>query len=416
MNPFNKILLKFAGAQGVSNILRIIAGFLVVKLIAPEVYGEFTGPGIYLTYFMLLHLGINNGLSRELPFELGSGNKERVDQYASVGLFVNTIISAFTFFVFMVVSIQLFTSGNNTGGIIYGTYSIVSIFNLMNKAYLPVLFRTNADFDKLAKIQFILGFVNILSVIFVFFFGLIGLCIRMVLLFLIEFALLFFQRPIRVLPKFSWSHNKTLLKVGIPIYLVGHVNILWSNILNNIILVKGGAIFLGYYALSNIISSALGVIPNSFGQIIYPKMSIMFGEGKPLKEILKIVWTPMKMQFFMLLGIAIICSIILPLAVGILLPKYEPGVVAAQWMLFLPVVSSFNLFCNLFNVVKKQFWYFVSLVSGAMIGVIYIVIMYSMVDFKLEHFPQGLIVGTVPETVNSESVFLLFFKSKNSTG
>ena len=152
MNAFNQIILKFAGAQGISNILRVLAGFLVVKIIAPEVYGSFTGPGIYLTYFLLLQMGINNGLSRELPYQLGSGNIRGAEEFASVGLFINSIISALTFIVFSIVAFTMFTSGNSTGALIYGTYSIVSLFNLLNKSYLPVLYRTNSDFDKLTKI------------------------------------------------------------------------------------------------------------------------------------------------------------------------------------------------------------------------------------------------------------------------
>jgi len=56
----------------------MLSGFLVVSLIDPELYGQFTGIGVYTGYILLGHGGIINGLGRELPYELGRGN----DNYA----------------------------------------------------------------------------------------------------------------------------------------------------------------------------------------------------------------------------------------------------------------------------------------------------------------------------------------------
>ena len=74
IGTFGNVLVKFASAQVISNFLRLISGFLVVRLLEPSIYGLYTGVGVYLGYILLGQGGIINGLGRELPFELGKGN------------------------------------------------------------------------------------------------------------------------------------------------------------------------------------------------------------------------------------------------------------------------------------------------------------------------------------------------------
>jgi O-antigen/teichoic acid export membrane protein len=75
-DSFCKVLTRFASAQTVSTFLRLISGLLVVRLIEPEIYGQYTGVGVFLGYLLLGQGGLINGLSRELPFELGRKNDE----------------------------------------------------------------------------------------------------------------------------------------------------------------------------------------------------------------------------------------------------------------------------------------------------------------------------------------------------
>lgn len=83
IDDFCKVLLRFVSSQVISNFMRLIAGFFVVSMLDPEQYGRFTGVGIYLGYFALGHVGVINGLGRELPYQLGKGTDEYGRQLAS---------------------------------------------------------------------------------------------------------------------------------------------------------------------------------------------------------------------------------------------------------------------------------------------------------------------------------------------
>ena len=409
IGDFGKVLVKFASAQVIYNILRLIAGFLVVRIIAPELYGLFSGVGIFLGYIMLGHVGTLNGLGRELPYQLGKGNIKSLKNYANTGYWISLIIGVLAFFLFSFLAIKnYYTQGHFDLTMVYATYSVLGFFHITNNVYLPVLYRTNSDFNKLSNINIVSAIVNIITVLLVYYYTFYGLLIRAVILIIIRFTLLYVYRPLKIRPKIDLNSLKVLLKVGLPIYIVGQIGPLWNTIQKNILFSVGGALQYGYYALVSIIEGAIGVIPNAFGQVVYPRMSIQSGKGLSKKEILSQVVKPTIFQFVLLLIIAIIGVFLLPLIIPIALPKYTNGIAAAQWAFFIPVVKSLGLANNYFNVVKKQKYYFIALICGAITGLSYLFVQLHFNDFNLVYFPQGVLIGVVLQTLLS--LYFLIYK------
>lgn len=412
LGDFGKVLVKFASAQVIYNVLRLIAGFLVVKIIAPEIYGLFSGVGIFLGYVMLGHLGTINGLGRELPYQLGKGNKELVDDYANTGYWISLFVGSIAFLVFFFLALKSYYNQEEFNLVlVYATYAVLGFFHIMNNAYLPVLYRTNSDFNLLSKINIISAIVNIITVLLVYYFTFYGLLGRAVILIIVRFILLYHFRPLQITPKIDFNSFKTLLKVGIPIYAVGQVRPLWATIQNNILFAMGGALQYGYYALVNIINGAIGVIPVAFSQVVYPRMAIQLGRGESKEKILAQVKKPTIFQFVLLFVIAVIGSLLLPYIIPIILPKYSSGIVAAQWAFFIPVVQSLGLVNNYYNVVKKQKYYLISLLVGALIGLSYVLSILHFKDFNLAFFPQGIIIGSIVQI--GLSVYFLRYKLKD---
>lgn len=390
---FGQTIIRFASSQIISNFLRIISGFLVVRMLDPEQYGLFTGVGIYLGYFALGHVGVINGLGREFPFQLGKGNEENGKQLSNSTYGITAIIALLTSVFFLSLAGYQFIAGNTLQGVIFMTYVFIGGLNLFNTAFLPTLYRTSSDFGKLSKINMSVGVWNFLSVGFVWLLGFWGLLVRGVFLALLQAWLLFKRKPYPLQLRLIRNDVVHLFKTGFPIYMVGQVNPLWGTIVNNIIFAFGGAKFFGLYALANIVQSSMLVIPQSFGQVIYPRMSIMFGEGKTPREIIRLNLKPLFFQFFVMLAVAITGAVLLPWVIPFLLPKYTEGIEAAQWIMFVPVILSFGAINNIFNATKQQKFYFIALITGAIIGTIFIIYRLSASEFDLLVFPQGMILG-----------------------
>ncbi len=397
-NDFAKILVKYASSQVLGNLLRMIAGFLTVRLIAPDIYGNFTGKGIFIGYLSLAHLGILNGLNRELPVENGRGNINKVKELASVGFWVSLLIGIPSSITLVVLGIIFFFNNDIQGAILYFTYATSAFFLLLNKFYLPVLYRTNQDFTKLTKITIYTSIINIITVVFVWWQQNIeGLCVRLVILNFVEFVFLYLFRPIKVNPQWSLPAIKQLFKIGVPIYVVGYIGLLWETIKNNIIFSLGGGLQYGYYALSSVVSGAVGMIPSSFSQIIYPKMAIAYGKGESKKSIVQAVYKPTLLLLVICISIAIVGYFLLEPIVIYFLPKYSSGIDAALWSMLLPIVNSPALLNNYFNVYKRQVLFLIGIIAGISISTIYIYLYNYFFGFTLALFPQSLLIGTLTQ-------------------
>jgi len=401
VGSFGKVLVKFTSGQVIYNGLRMVSGFFVIRLIAPEIYGLFSGVAVFLGYVMLGHFGVINGLGREIPFQLGKKNQILVNDLAAMGLWLSYVVGIIASSIFAIFLMDKVFHGTPEEVIVYGTYTIISFFQVINKAYLPVLYRTNDEFVKLTGINIKLGFIDIFSVLLVWQYGLLGLCIRALTLIIFEFGLLYYHRPIKVAPAWSKTKLKLLLKTGMPIYIVGQIRPLWTTITRNLIFSLGGPLQFGYYALASMINGALGIIPNSIGSVLYPRMSIQYGEGKPIDMIIRSIFKPTLLLFALTLIIAVCVYFLLPVVVPKLLPKYVNGIEVAQWFTFLPVIVSLGLVNNIYNVLKQQKWYFISLIIGAFLGLGYSIFMIWNSSFNLVYFAQGMIIGVAIQIILS---------------
>ena len=406
LGEFGKVLMQYASAQIVSNLIRMLAGFLVVRAIEPEIYGQYIGVGVYLGYILLGHGGVINGLGRELPYELGRKNDTYAREMASSVFLLSLIISLLAALIFLILSIWQLINMNYVIGFIYLSYVVMAGLHLLNAQFLPILYRTNSDFSSLSRQNILSSLGNLISVVFVILFGIYGLMARGITLAIFEFFLLFRNKPYPLTLNYNLKHYKKLLKTGFPIYLVGQINPLWTTIMNNVIFSIGGALNFGLYALSAIVQGAVGIIPNAFAQVIYPRMTIMLGEGKSVSSILKSNVKPLLFQFGVMVSVGIAGVILLPIIIPLILPKYVDGIAAAQWMFFLPAVQSFGALNNIYNVIKKQFWYFISLATGAIVGSMFVYFQVYRYGFYLEVFPQGMLLGTAIQQILS-LIFLI---------
>jgi len=406
---FGKLLIGFAGSQLVVKLITMVSGFLVVKLLLPEEYGYFTGIGIFLGYLPLAHLGILSGMRRELPYSFGKGDNDKVQDYADAGLSISILIGIIAGLVLVILAIKNLLLSDFKSGIVYGTYSLAAFLFILNRHYFPSLYRTTSDFKKLANLNLVVGFSSLALVGFVFYFEFYGLCLRTVFIFVIEFIVLFVYTPIKAKPHLSFNVLKKLFKTGLPIFAVGQINPVWGAINNTLIFTFGGSLAFGYFALANIVNSTIGILHSTFSQVIYPTMAIKFGKGMTIKNLILIALKP-TIFLVAILGVgAVIGVFLLPMVVNYILPKYSIGIATAQWTLFIGVASSIGLVNNVYTVVKQQKWYFVSLFTGATVGIIYVLMHNYINEFSLVVFPQAMILGIMVQNILS----FLFLKKLN---
>lgn len=415
IGEFGRVLVRYASSQLFANFLRMASGFLVVRFVTPVEFGMFSGIGVYMGYILMGHGGILNGLARELPYEIGRGNQEEAARLANSVNALTFLLSLIAALIFLGFGIYYLVSDQFLTGMIFLSYALPSFLYLYNKQFLPTLYRTNKDFDNLSRQNIMTGVGNVVSVLFVYLWGLWGLCIRSIVLFIYETWLLHKRKPYKLSFRYQAEHFRRLFKTGFPIYLAGNINPLVTTVMNNLLFAIGGALNFGYYALTNIVNSAIGIIPNSFSQVIYPRMAMMYGEGKTLNFIVKKNIKPLFFQFGVLLGLGIVGAVLLPWAIPYILPKYMPGVEAAQWMMFFPAVQAFGSVLNIYGVIKNMRPYIIANVIGGICTIGYVLLYNHFIGFDLVAFPQGFMIGRAI-TQALGYIFLLGILKKERNG
>ena len=371
----------------------ILSGLLVAKILLPEQLGLFNSFTLFTSYIILMQIGIPNGLSREIPFLFGKNEFDLAKNYAAVAQFFSLTLGGVIFLLSVLAAFYYVFNSNYIfaiGSIIVG---VTSFQTLYVAKYLRILYRTNLDFKRIALVNIIVAFFSLLTILLVWKYEFYGLCLRVIILALVDWFFCFLWRPIKVKPKWNYFQFKELLKVGTPIFLVASVYGLWPTIQRTLIVLLGGVYALGLFALAIIVQNVLAQINNSINTVTFPKMSFEYGKGTSFIEVLKI---PSKFVMYSLLifsAIALVGWWLLPVLVHYFLPNYIEGIEAAKWMLLVSVISVFGTFSSIYVVLKRNMDRLKSYSIGVLVWALFVYVFYSINGFSLILFPQAMILG-----------------------
>lgn len=345
---------------------RFGGSLVVISWVLPEEMGLWKTLVLVKTYAMLAQSGVNNGLSRELPFFLGADKPERVRRFASTALFVNLVsagLAAVGFGIALVYgALQGFSSRTMLG---IATVLVISVEQFY-LTYVSVTFRANKEFLRLAKVSLILTIFTVVTVPLVYFFGFNGLLLRAVLTTTANVVLLHLSRPVRVRPSWETESFITLLKTGLPIFILAYLSQVSATFDKAILLRRAGLEAVGLYAPAAAAFAGMLVFRQILGRYLYPQMSYSLGKNGDARLVLPWVW---KSAVFMVLGSLPLVAVgwgLIPPAIRHFYPAYEAGIRAAQWGMVAGVLRAAQVGVNLLNSMKA----FASLtvVTIAMLG------------------------------------------------
>jgi O-antigen/teichoic acid export membrane protein len=336
--------LLYSGSAVVSSIAQLVAGVLLVKWVIPEDLGLWQSVRLAQTYAFILLFGMNNGLSRELPYFLGRNDRSFADKLAGTTLLFTNLASVIVLVGGLGCALIF---GGHQSKLIFAIGAVTLLIPLsFYQNILIVAYRSRDSFKKLTLIQFVGAGLGLATLPLIYYCGYRGMLIRLVVISAIVVAWMYMNRPIRAAPALDRNALKILLKTGLPIfgldYLLGAAGTSDRIVLLHI----GGVEAVGYYALAQVAYQMLTVIPGSLAQYVYPRMTFDFGQHGDKRNL----WR-MGFRFFVfatvLMMLAAICGrIALPYVVPVLAPKYLAGLRAAEIMLIAGIFEGAGIMPN----------------------------------------------------------------------
>ncbi len=356
---------RSAGILGLSNLgrvlLRLVGSLLVARLLLPAEMGVFNAVGVVLTYVPFLHLGLINGLQRELPLLIGQGRRARGCELASTAQFWALACGVLCGVAAAGWGVSELVRGNWQWGLAWVARA-VALLCLIPMLYFTATFRTGQEFIRLGLANFVGAMFGGLMVLAVWGLGFEGQCIRLAATSLLTCGILWWWHPIRVRPRFRWADFLELLKVGAPLFVASYLRRA-SMGLDRLMLARGVAAGtvakaeLGAYTLAILTVTAGGQVIVALGQVAYPRMLKDYGRTGNARAALKWVVRPTLLLAGASLPIFVGLWFALPPLVRLALPRYVAGVEAAQWSLVSLWLLCFNAPLSLYNVLKKYLIY-----------------------------------------------------------
>lgn len=378
---------KFSLASLIGGIGSFFNSYFAALLLGPTVWGIWQGTKLVLQYGSNLHLGVRDGMHRELP--ILKGKKESGQQAA-----ITDVTFTFNFIVAMVVSL----------GILFSTFLITMrselrlslqfmsamIFLQYLNSFYGILFRANSKFGIVSRVALINGLGSVFSIALVFFFGLSGFLGGQVLRLLVTTA--YCWRKSSYVLHWRWDNKvlKALILIGFPIMLMIFASVIFTTIDRLLILKFLDAKSLGVYSLGNLIFAPLLMIFTASNSVMYPRFAEKYGEtGDPssLRRHISVPMANLAAAIPVLIGGIYIA---LPLLARVFLPDYTEGVLAARILIFgLFFCSISGMAGNMLITINKQVLYLGILLGGALLN-----FGFSYGALRLGYGIEGVAVGT----------------------
>ncbi len=388
------LVSHLVGGNLASMAIRLFAGVLQGRLVAPATLGLFSSIGLVLRYAPFFQMGILDGLYRELPYHIGRGAKSRAEELASAAQAWALLVGSVCAVILLGIGGWHLAHARHWIAAGWFTNAVLVLVFYYKTYYLQVTYRTAHDFSRLALVGVVESISSLLLLLLVAVFSFYGLCLRALLTAAVGLGMLFLWRPIRVAPRWNSSHLKHLLRIGLPIFCVGQLYSFWSVLNSTLVLKYTGVEGMGLYSMVLMAYTSIEFIPVAVRQVVYPRMAERFGKTHSVTDLVQIAWKPILFTAGGLLPIVTIAWLLVDPVVHFLIPSYAAAIPAMRWVLLLPIVNSFYPVASIFQVARRQDLYGTAVGTGI---ITYLVaqVWLTRDEVSLVDFPQAMIIGQV---------------------
>lgn len=345
---------SYAFASQITQAISMMVGILTRNFLGPFQMGIWATLQIVLHYASYTALGTTVAISREIPYFIGRRDEESAECTKNV---VSTFQILTSFLTAAGVVIYAFVfRGKHLEFLFWGLLSTAAMIVLQRINNLLVgLLRAYKKFGLASRQMVVSALANAVLVIsLTYFYKLYGFLAAMILSFV--FNIFYILRHERISFRYQLDARiKQCISFGVPLLVLGIMGAFLKSIDKIVIVKMLGFEAAGYYSIALMAMNFMENIPNTVGIIIIPHFEEKFGavdKAEDLKGFVEKTASGLAHIMPITIGLA---WIIAPLFTSLFLPKYIPGIRAAQWLIFGTFFSALSLpYANLVITLNKH--------------------------------------------------------------
>jgi len=322
----------------VSQIIGVIRGLIIPRLLTPAQYGVIGALSLTTQYAQYLDIGFHPTMRREIPRYSGRGDTEGIERVKETTLAVNTITLCIYIFVLIVYAIFFVKNTIVFWGILsFSVFIILSRFQL----YINTLYEARRKFGVISISNILFAVLTLVVLVpLVHWKNLYGYFIGIVICEILVFLYLYSRKGEHLPIRYNWSRFKTLFVIGFPMFLMG----IGGNILvtvDRIMVIKYlTRTELGYYTIAGTIATYILILHANISKVIGPTIYEEWGREEDVEK-LKIYALRPTSSITSITGFLIALTMILmPILFQVIIPRYMPAVYPCAILLFAVYVRS----------------------------------------------------------------------------
>ena len=359
------LLLKYKGeanftiANVIQSVSSMIMGIVAASCIAPDEFGVYQSIILIATYATFLHLGVFNGLNRNLAYYKAQGNIEKMQTSVDTSCSVAKVNALIGFFVGAGIILYLWYGGYSSFYLLSGAYLLVSMVLTPYSTHLACTYRSGQEFGRLGTLKNKQNVFFCLLSLLPYYMGLLGKVIADMLNCIIGFLLLRNKPPYPAKTKGNIQSLKDLLSVGFPLLVGGYIYQVFMIADRTYIATHLSSREMGLYTIAGYCISLFMVLPVALNTLLYPRAAARFGETGDKCALLPF-WKKSILLFSMvLIPLVVVAYFVIPWAVELFLPKYVDGIEAARISLLSCLTYVYLGPSVIFGTLKKNLGYIV---------------------------------------------------------
>ena len=262
-------IFSFSSASVFSSFCYLVQGLIVAKLMEPAMLGLWLGLQLIQRYGLQSHLGLLNAVNRQVPFHVGRGEEGRaahIEKVARADLLLLTGLG-------LIVLILVCTMGGLERQMAFGVFSVgvATLINLHMEFHVG-LFKARHQFGRASIARGVRALAMLAGLPLVYYFAFYGLCGRGIAVAAAALAACLVVNTRGQGLRIDWKETASLLRIGVPIMILGYAMVLLYSMDRVVILTFLGREPMGHYALCLAAGGVISLFPQTVGQVFYPRM------------------------------------------------------------------------------------------------------------------------------------------------
>lgn len=317
------------GSSYVALAASLVRSLIVMRLIGPRGRGIQRMVGMWKGYLSTLTIAFRHGASKELPLAIGAGDCTRAARVEDAVFFSVTSLTALTALGVVLYGMFISTGSWETrvawcvgGGILLAEdmaalyWAILRSWSRFRVLALGELVRTIAQF--------------VFMIAGAYYWGVTGVMVGWLASAMAVLAYLDWGSALKVSWRAVWPHIWRLGVIGLPVALISLSDVLLRSIDGTVLVRFYGEERFGLYSVAMQMAAYMYTIPQAAGFVLWPKVLESYGADEDPERRRRRVLVPTLGLAALLPVLGGLAWVLMPAAVGLLVPKFAPSVPATQ--------------------------------------------------------------------------------------